>query len=86
MVYEIEVLKANWRSVKVFGDCSLSYIGTGMQAICIGFEAKEIVAVMDAIGVKAKSRPRILRDVSYMGRCAAEYINEQNRAAAKRNG
>lgn len=88
VIYEIEVMACNWRSVEVYQQCALAYVGTGMQAICTGFEAKEIVAVMDALNVRVKRRPRILRDVIFMGRVAAGYINEQNAraAAARKNG
>ncbi len=40
-----------------------------------GIDGTEITAAMDALGLGPKSRAVVMRNVKYMGREAAQYLN-----------
>lgn len=78
--YEIDVWPCNRRAAMVFEHCQLGYVG-GMTAMCIGLSATEITAAMDGMRIAPHRRRSVLRDVTCMGKAAADWINEQNRKA-----
>lgn len=83
-LYEIPVLRCNWRAVQAFRRCKLAYISGGMGAHCLGIEASELQAVLTMTGEPRRRWPVLSRQVLEMGAAAAGYINDRAREEAER--
>lgn len=55
----------------------------GRAPFCTGISGSEITSAMDDFGLGQKARRSVRRNVQFMGREAADYINSPARAKAK---
>lgn len=83
-LYEIRVLRCNWRTVQLFQRCKLAFLAGGMGAHCLGIEAAELQAVLTMSGEPARRWPVLSRHILEMGAAAAKYINDETRKEAEK--
>ncbi len=73
----VEVWKCNWRTVKLYLACQLSWLSGMGGATCVGLSQQEIRSVLLNHRVPAQQRPRIARGLAAMGRVAARCYNSR---------
>lgn len=82
--YVIEIWRCNWRTVQVYRTCQLSFVG--MSGSCVGLSSLEIRAALQLERVPRPRQRAMARELQFMGRCAAEYLNEEARKASNKAG